>query len=312
MQALTTTPNFKRKKMTRIGPYLLENRLGKGSFATVRAATHRETGDQVALKIIYHQPNGEDDRVIVGDTLEDQMKTVQRVIQREVRSMQAIGYHPHCLSLKDVLTLPHMTVLVLEKISGGDLFHWIHENTPDGIRDEQLARRLAYQLVSALAHCHEHLVAHRDVKPENIMITEDCQRLVLFDYGLSDIMNGYEIRGQRFFRPMRTYCGSANYVAPEILLGQPYHGPAVDAWSLGVTLYVMRTARFPWSHRRDDVEQVQNALKGNANYGTLFTLGVDDQCIRLITSLLSVNPLERPTMVQVLQHPWFHPPLPSP
>ncbi|XP_059730321.1 testis-specific serine/threonine-protein kinase 5-like isoform X2 [Bos taurus] len=133
------------------------------------------------------------------------------------------------------------TYLVLELAAHGDLLEHInatsaHRRCP-GLEEEE-ARRLLWQLVSAVAHCHNSGIVHRDLKCENILL-DDRGCLKLSDFGFAN-------RSGLKNSLLSTFCGSVAYTAPEILMSKKYNGEQADLWSLGVILYAMVTGKLPF------------------------------------------------------------------
>ncbi|KAL2899333.1 SNF1-related protein kinase catalytic subunit alpha KIN10 [Bienertia sinuspersici] len=146
--------------------------------------------------------------------------------------------------------------------------------------------------MSGLEYCHQNMVAHRDLKLENLVLDENLN-LKISDFGLSTIMkDDYLVNGN---------CGSPHYAAPEVWSRHPYLGPPVDIWSCGVILYIMLCAKYPFQGRvvPDFFHQLENGrfiptdehLSSNAR--------------DLIAGMLTVNPTQRLTIPEIRQHPWF-------
>jgi len=136
----------------------------------------------------------------------------------------------------------------------------------------------------ALECCHANEIIHRDLKLQNILLDHN-QNVKLIDFGLSNFMEEGKFRN--------TFCGTPAYASPEILLGKQYRGPEVDVWSLGVVLYSMLTAKFPFGN-------VSEILKGKFNVPD----NVSEECKDLLQKMLLPKKEERATLQQVLTHPW--------
>uniref|UniRef100_A0A8C9ULA4 non-specific serine/threonine protein kinase n=1 Tax=Spermophilus dauricus TaxID=99837 RepID=A0A8C9ULA4_SPEDA len=205
----------------------VESRIGglQGNFGTVRLARHILTGAEVAVKTVG---KGELDPAF---------------LQAEVAIMKAVE-HPSVVQLFQVVETADRVYLIMEYAGWGQLLQYI----PEGVGlPEQEAQGLFEQVASALRACHAQGIAHRDVKAENILL--DARGLVkLCDFGL-----GCQFRRGEL---LHTVCGTATYWAPELFLDQPYHGPAVDVWSLGVVLYLMLTGHLPFEG--DTLEELRD------------------------------------------------------
>eukprot|EP00027_Filamoeba_sp_ATCC50430_P001383 CAMPEP_0168547680 /NCGR_PEP_ID=MMETSP0413-20121227/4164_1 /TAXON_ID=136452 /ORGANISM="Filamoeba nolandi, Strain NC-AS-23-1" /LENGTH=427 /DNA_ID=CAMNT_0008577947 /DNA_START=5 /DNA_END=1284 /DNA_ORIENTATION=+ len=252
-----------------IGDYLLQKLLGEGSYGTVKLAKHRPTDKKVAIKI-----SSEDE------------------IQREYSVLKTL-HHVHIIQPIELVTVPpelrtnpkHERGMVLEYLDGGDLIDTIERH---GRLSEEVALRYLGQLSLALSHCHKMGVAHRDVKPDNLLLDTKTGNMVLADFGLA----AYCHPNQR----MQGKVGSMLYAAPEVLKGLPYVGPEVDIWSAGVVFYCMLTGCIPWEGRDLD-QQLLRAVTGS--YYKVKTMS--PVCADLVASMLSVNPQNRPTADDLLR-----------
>ncbi|KAJ5668663.1 hypothetical protein N7462_009733 [Penicillium macrosclerotiorum] len=237
--------------------------LGQGTFSEVSLAARVENlpetplspptdgaGDMtpsvitqklVAVKVIEHGPAGGADE----ERLEVSLK-------REVEILKSVN-HPSLVQLKAFGSDEKRALLVLDYCPGGDLF----EFATSGPRPMSpgLIQRIFAELVDAVRYLHSHYIVHRDIKLENVLLTMplhamesitdwhsyDRAVVTLSDLGLS----------RRIPEPpesplLQTRCGSEDYAAPEILMGQPYDGRSTDAWALGVLLYAIMENRLPF------------------------------------------------------------------
>lgn len=258
----------------RFGPYQVGETIGRGTFAKVKVAVHEATKTKVALKVIPRKVMDEDPKSEIK-------------IKREIKILQILR-HPHVMRLYDVVQTRHDIILVLEYVSGGELFDYISRR---GRLHENLARLFFQQLIAAVAYCHTYNVAHRDLKPENILLEQNMKSIKIGDFGLSSIM-----RDGKLFE---TSCGTPNYAAPEVVSGKLYHGREADVWSCGVVLYTMLAGGLPFDDPYVNVlfRKIQNASYQTPSY-------VPKAAQDLISRLLVPDPLERATVEQILQHPW--------
>lgn len=192
------------------GLYDMEATLGSGHFAVVKSARHVFTGLRVAIKVI-------------DKTKLDEVSRTH--LYQEVRCMKLVT-HPSIIRLFEVIDTQNKLYLIQELGDGGDLYDFIMKHS-NGI-EESLARRIFRQTVSAIRYCHKLHVVHRDLKPENLVFCtgqasmpseKGSPRVKLTDFGLS-----------RTFLPgelIESSCGSLEYSAPEILLGDSYDPPKV-------------------------------------------------------------------------------------
>ncbi|KAI0024246.1 protein kinase SNF1 [Xylariomycetidae sp. FL0641] len=273
-----TSQRERTKTDQRIEAYNVIRTLGEGSFGKVKLAVHRSTQQQVALKIIARK------KLISRDM-------VGRV-EREIEYLQLLR-HPHIIKLYSVIKTPNEIIMVLE-YAGGELFDYIVSH---GRLDEQQARRFFQQMICAVEYCHRHKVVHRDLKPENLLL-DDQLNVKIADFGLSNIMTDGNF--------LKTSCGSPNYAAPEVISGKLYAGPEVDVWSCGVILYVLLVGRLPFDddHIPSLFAKIQRGV---------FTIPqwVKPDAASLIRKMLQVNPVQRATIEEIRQEPWFLKELPA-
>ena len=178
--------------------------------------------------------------------------------------------------------------MVLE-YAGGELFDYLVKH---GKMPEERARRFFQQIVCAVEYCHRHKIVHRDLKPENLLLDNDLN-VKIADFGLSNIMTDGNF--------LKTSCGSPNYAAPEVISGKLYAGPEVDVWSCGVILYVLLVGRLPF-----DDEFIPTLFK-KISSGTYSTPPfVSSGARHIIHKMLKVNPVQRITIQDIRQDPWFN------
>ncbi|KAM0517765.1 hypothetical protein ACHAPE_004741 [Trichoderma viride] len=193
----------------------------------------------VAIKVCEHGPQG-------GASEE----RVEMSLKRELEIMQYI-HHPSLVDLKAWSIEPTRAILVLTYSPGGDLFDVATAHRK--LLTPALLRRIFAELVGAVKYLHEQMIVHRDIKLENVLVnltpneladpsvnwsTYPHSVIALADLGLSRRIAEDE--------KLETRCGSEDYAAPEVIMGQPYDGRATDAWSLGVLLYALLESRLPF------------------------------------------------------------------
>ncbi|MBA0597450.1 hypothetical protein Gorai_007254 [Gossypium raimondii] len=209
-----------RKKTRTVGKYEVGRTIGQGTFAKVKFARNSVTGESVALKVL---PKA----TILKHRMVDQIK-------REISIMKIVR-HPNIVRLHEVLASRTKIYIILEFISGGELFDKI---VHCGRLPENECRRYFQQLIDAVAHCHSKGVYHRDLKPENLLL-DSYGDLKVSDFGLSALL-------QQGAGLLHTTCGTPNYVAPEVLSYQGYDGAAADIWSCGVILFFIMAGYLPF------------------------------------------------------------------
>eukprot|EP00756_Hemistasia_phaeocysticola_P013777 Hpha_TRINITY_DN15298_c0_g9::TRINITY_DN15298_c0_g9_i1::g.68304::m.68304 len=262
----------------KIGKYELGKTLGTGTFSKVKLGIDTEEDTQWAIKII-------DKAQLAKEHMEEQLK-------REIAVMKLLK-HPNIVQLREVLQTHKHIYLVLELITGGELFDRIVAAKKF---DEKTARRYFQSLICGMGYCHAQGIAHRDLKPENLLL-DGQDTLKISDFGLSNLQRGPAGGGGTL---LQTVCGTPNYVAPEVLKERGYNGITADIWSCGVILFVMLAGYLPF----DDPNM--NALfnkieRGEYRMARHFTDPVKD----IISRMLVIEPEKRITLEQIIQHPWF-------
>ena len=257
----------------RIGVYELGKNLGVGSFGKVKLGTHIPTGAKVAIKII--------------NRAKIRSLDMEQKVRREIKILRLFD-HPHIIRLYEVIDTPTDIFVVMEYVSGGELFDYI---VMKGRLAENEARRFFQQILAGIEYCHHHMVVHRDLKPENLLLSAE-NSVKIADFGLSNLMTDGCF--------LKTSCGSPNYAAPEVIRGDLYAGTEVDVWSCGVILYALLCGSLPF-----DDEDIPNLFKKikNGIYtlpGHLSKLSRD-----LIPRMLVVDPMKRMTIPEIRQHPFF-------
>eukprot|EP00300_Choanocystis_sp_HF-7_P009458 c16447_g1_i3.p1 GENE.c16447_g1_i3~~c16447_g1_i3.p1 ORF type:complete len:457 (+),score=82.54 c16447_g1_i3:257-1627(+) len=213
-------------------------------------------------------------------------------VKREIQILKMFR-HPHITKLYEVIYTATDVFMIMEYVSGGELFDYI---VTHGKLAESKARLFFQQIISAVDYCHRHMVVHRDLKPENLLLDEH-DNVKVADFGLSNIMKDGDF--------LSTSCGSPNYAAPEVISGKLYAGPEVDVWSAGVILYALLCGRLPFDD--DYIPNLFKKIKGGIyTLPTHLSEGARD----LIQTMLVVDPLQRTTIDDVRMHPWFMEDLP--
>jgi len=256
--------------------YRLDMTIGKGSYGRVKLATDMRTGGQVAIKFL------------AKDLMTKQAHWIR--VRREI-NLLTLAHHPHIIKVHEWLEATEDVLIVMEYVSGKDLFDRINEKAEKRYSEED-ARPLFRQMVSALDYCHQNRIVHRDLKPENVMI--DAQGNVkLIDFGFANLFHPRD--------HLTTNCGSPLYAAPEIVQARPYIGPEVDIWSLGIVLYAMLVGALPFED-----ENLKGLYKKIGEGRFTFPEHVSPAARDLIQSMLQVNTLNRATIHHLRMHPWVN------
>jgi len=188
--------------------------------------------------------------------------------------------------------------LVFERIHGNNLLQII-EGRKFVPFSQSKATSIFSQIIDAIEYSHEQGVIHRDIKLENILMDSKGKVSVL-DFGLCDLVESRESLSSKF-------CGSLDYVAPEVVSSKQYNGYKVDVYSLGVVLYTLLFAEFPFV-----VKDRINAIRNGTNQPSVaFTeskmkkFGVGEDAKDLIIKMLIANPNERISIEEIIKHPYI-------
>lgn len=258
----------------KVGKYEIGRTIGEGTFAKVKFAQNTETGESVAMKVL-------DRSTIIKHKMVDQIK-------REIFVMKLVR-HPHVVRLYEVLASRTKIYIILEYITGGELFDKI---VRQGRLSEAEARRYFQQLIDGVDYCHSKGVYHRDLKPENLLL--DSQgNLKISDFGLSALP-------EQGVSLLRTTCGTPNYVAPEVLSHKGYNGAVADVWSCGVILYVLMAGYLPF----DDLDLTtlySKIERADFSCPSWFPVGAKS----LIHRILDPSTETRITIQQIRDDDWF-------
>ena len=195
--------------------YEMLGTIGHGGSTKVKLARHRLTGTHVAVKMIPKR------------------EYWCKPLMSEAELLM-MADHPNIISLLQVIETKKKVYLIMELCEGKSLYQHIRNA---GYLQEDEARALFKQLLSAMNYCHNQGIVHRDLKPDNIMVEKDG-KVKIIDFGL-----GTQVKpGQK----LNLFCGTYPFSAPEVLLSRPYDGPKIDVWTLGVVLYFMVTGKIPF------------------------------------------------------------------
>ncbi|TAQ83961.1 hypothetical protein B7494_g7720 [Chlorociboria aeruginascens] len=192
----------------------------------------------VAIKICEHGPKG-------GASEE----RVEMSLKRELEIMKTI-HHPSLVHLKAWNIEQSRAILVLSYCPGGDLFEVASEHR--SMLVPSLLRRIFSELVAAVQYLHNRHIVHRDIKLENVLVNVPHQELAkptnwqTYPYSVITLTDLGLSRRVADDEKLTTRCGSDDYAAPEVIMGQPYDGRSTDAWSLGVLLYALLESRLPF------------------------------------------------------------------
>ena len=247
--------------------------IGDGSFSKVFLFNHKKTKIKYAVKkmnisLVLNKANN------------------KNIILNEVKIQSRIC-HPNIIQLYNYFKDKNNSnyFLILEYASKGTLFDYIRLKR--GL-DESNAFYYFIQAVNAIFFLHNNQIIHRDLKPENLLINQD-NILKLCDFGWSVYL---------FNHKRETFCGTVEYMAPEILKNEGYDF-SIDVWSLGVLLYELIHSHSPFVEKDLDVGKIENNI---VSKGLKFKKGVSIECKDLIRKLLAKNADNRIKVKDIYQH----------
>ncbi len=252
--------------------YTLGKKIGSGAFSEVYLCFRNSDSKKFAVKIISKINFANKDKIN---------------LKNEISILKLVS-HPNIIHLDGFFETQTNIYFVIEYIEGGDLFSNIVQRPR--FTDNEL-KTLAKVLAECLAYIHSLGIAHRDVKPENILCNKETNQLILTDFGLSQIVLPDS--------KLSDICGTLDYVAPEILNSIGY-GIEADIWSLGIILYLVYYGNLPFVGI-DDIESINNILTKEPNYSENKNYLAND----LISKLLDKNIKTRITAKEILSHPFI-------
>ena len=254
--------------------------LGKGKFGLVKLGIHKLTGRKVAIKIINKQ----------GLT-EQEMQLTKTEIE-----ILKIGQHPNIITLYDVIENEEKIYIIMEYCAGSDLFAYIEERNFK--LPEKHAAQIIRKLSSAVYYLHSFGIIHRDVKPENILMTDKTEYadIRLLDFGLSKIVR----QGEKCTEPY----GTLSYVSPEVLQDIPYD-ERCDLWSIGVITYLLLSGVLPFDDENNIKEIARKTVYEKTPFYPSLFQNVSKEAIDFVDKLLQKDPDKRMKMTELFEHPWM-------
>lgn len=259
---------FSNKDLGTVGNYQLGRLIGKGSFGKVYLATHKLTnGSKVVLKSAKKDDSN---------------------LAREIHHHRQF-VHPHIARLYEVVVTETLVWMVMEYCSGEELYDYLLRH---GKLPVDKVQKTFTQLVGAVAYVHQQNCVHRDLKLENILLDKN-ENVKLLDFGFAR-----EYEGKTNY--LQTFCGTICYSAPEMLKGEKYAGEKVDVWSLGIILYALLCGELPFDDDDDDVTR-RKILSEEPKYPD----HIPSDALSLLKQLLSKRPFPRPSLLDILGHPFL-------
>eukprot|EP00931_Biecheleriopsis_adriatica_P056261 TRINITY_DN33331_c0_g1_i1.p1 TRINITY_DN33331_c0_g1~~TRINITY_DN33331_c0_g1_i1.p1 ORF type:complete len:727 (-),score=178.01 TRINITY_DN33331_c0_g1_i1:76-2256(-) len=257
--------------------------LGQGSYGQAFLAKQKANGEEVVVKAVKKS------RTLLP--LDE--------IEQEILIMRQID-HPHVVRLFEWYEDTNRIYLVLEVLRGGtlkDAILELQQKDQRGLKGDWI-RQVIQQSAGAMAYCHNLRLIHKDIKDENIMLLKrdtkwDRPHAVIIDLGISEMFSVADPSG-------RMLGGSPTTMAPEVWAGT--FGPKCDVWSLGCVLFQLCAGQYPFMSKHMVASAWTRLHRRGAKWDEMKTCG-DSKA--LCKAMLSYNEEDRPTMKEVLDHPYF-------
>lgn len=260
--------------------WILGDTIGAGAYSKVKSCVRADSGKEAAAKIL--------DLSRLVQQCRREYELIKNRAFKECRIIQVLK-HKHIIDLYDVFEENSKVYIIMEKAKE-DLYEHLKNSMQKPLTEERI-RDIFRQILSAVEYCHANLVIHRDIKLENLLVTEDTNTIKLADFGWSSHITP----GQLF----STSCGSLQYTAPEVIKSVGYVGPASDIWSLGVVLYILLHRCFPFDSH-NPLEMYHLAKSRSLSLSPQLS----PVCQHIITRMLDPDPNSRATMQELRNHPW--------
>ena len=276
---LKNNNNGKNNNKSSIDDYIISSDLGIGSYAQVKLGIHKITKKKYAIKIY--------DKNLIDD--EEKMST----IKNEIFILKELNNeNDNIMKLYDIINTKKYLYLILEYIDGISLLEFIQRKRNRRI-EENLCKKIFYQIVKAILYCQNKNICHRDIKLENILILNDnVIKLIDFGFAVKCKKNEYQ----------ELFCGTLYYMPPEIVNKEKYIPYYSDIWSLGVLLYAMLFGCFPFKANKED-KLFQLINEGKVIFPN--HIEVSDEVKKLLLKIIVIKPNKRISLEDILNDPWL-------
>jgi serine/threonine protein kinase len=256
---------------TKIGRYIPKRMCGQGFSGVILIAVDEFTFDLVAIKVIHRQ------------RMTDQR--LSREISRELELSRVLS-HSNVVNFREVVETDELICIVMDYCECGSLLSVLLNNE---LSWSEL-KRIAKQILKGVQYLHQKGIIHGDLKPDNVALTR-IGGVKLIDFAYSQPKGVIRDEENR---------GTLTYAAPELFYDRPYDTEKVDIWALGITFFVMFAQQMPYDEGTE-TEVMRQICAGRIRY----PVGIDLTLRALIRRMTALRPSQRPTIEQVLAHPFF-------
>ena len=267
-------------KKDKLSKYEIGQELGKGAYAKVKLAINKITKEKFAIKIYEKEKLNSNSK--------------KSCVFKEIQILRKLN-HKNIAKLIEVISTEKQILIVQELIEGISLREYYNNEIRNqkgiSIHKESIFKKIFYQIFSAMDYIHKKNIAHRDIKLENILLKSNYE-IKIIDFGFG--MLNPEKKLQKFF------CGTPNYMPPEIAEKKPYVGQLADMWSLGVLVYKIFCADFPFKGK-DEKELYKSIKSGKFSYAKY----TPEYAKKIIGSLIVLDPNKRISCEDVLKSDWL-------
>ena len=267
-------------KKDKLSKYEIGQELGKGAYAKVKLAINKITKEKFAIKIYEKEKLNSNSK--------------KSCVFKEIQILRKLN-HKNIAKLIEVISTEKQILIVQELIEGISLREYYNNEIRNqkgiSIHKESIFKKIFYQIFSAMDYIHKKNIAHRDIKLENILLKSNYE-IKIIDFGFG--MLNPEKKLQKFF------CGTPNYMPPEIADKKPYVGQLADMWSLGILVYKIFCADFPFKGK-DEKELYKSIKSGKFSYAKY----TPEYAKKIIGSLIVLDPNKRISCEDVLKSDWL-------
>ncbi|CAG0893026.1 unnamed protein product [Darwinula stevensoni] len=265
--------------------YILGKLLGSGAYGKVMKATYRGKDSGPRLTVATKTIN----------TSKLPALYIEKFLPRELEVVRWLD-HPNVVRAHSIVYRRGIVYIFMEFVENGTLLKYLKNNKKLSEAKCQIWFR---QILGGLLYLHRNKHAHRDVKCDNVLITKQYN-LKVCDFGFARLI--VDRKGSCI--TSTTYCGTPSYCPPEILEGVPYYPTLADAWSTGVTLYVLMCQSMPFGSK-----DTRLVLREQKQARWKFTAFVDKNFSKdsrnVVSAMLVADPQKRANLFKISRHKWL-------